>query len=67
MNKCGTCTNRDSDGYCQSDRLSEDYGQYRRTPEAKADALVYSYHEGGGFWVGPNFGCVHWASKGATV
>lgn len=64
MNKCGTCTNRDSRGYCQSDRLYEDDGQY--SPEAEVDALVYSYNEGGGFWVGPNFGCVHWAGKEAT-
>ena len=27
------------------------------------DAMRYSYHEGGTFWTGPDFGCVHHEEK----
>lgn len=42
-------------GFCQSQKLAEDIGQH------DADMLVYSYSEGGDFWTGPDFGCVHHA------
>lgn len=41
------CPKLTSDSY-----TSEEYG--------KDDALIYSYDEGGGFYVGDKFGCVHW-------
>lgn len=25
--------------------------------------MIYDYDEGGSFWVGPNFGCVHFKKK----
>jgi len=66
MNHCKTCkhwapapdtlngrTDAGAGGYCCSDKITENYGRYQR------DALVYEYNEGGEFWVGPEFGCVH--------
>jgi hypothetical protein len=41
-------------GICRSDKLIEDWGQGHG-----ADMLVYPYSEGGSFWTGPDFGCVH--------
>ena len=60
MNTCKTCQHRGADGYCNSEKLQEDMGW---TNEEKKDMLVYRYTEGGGFWVGENFGCVHHAQK----
>lgn len=55
---CGTCKHRDVDGRCRSDKLSE----YEHQKDAeKADMLIYDYSEGGGFWVGEQFGCIHHA------
>jgi hypothetical protein len=66
MNRCKTCErwepcaidpcNEDTraGGICRSDKLTEDWGQRRG-----ADMLVYAYSEGGSFWTGPDFGCVH--------
>jgi hypothetical protein len=28
-----------------------------------SDALNYEYDEGGGFFTGPDFGCVHWEGR----
>ena len=45
-------------GWCGNDsKIQEDYGEY------PLDGLSYSYLEGGSFWTGPNFGCVHWEAK----
>jgi hypothetical protein len=41
-------------GICRSSKLDEDQGQGHG-----ADMLVYRYSEGGQFWTGPEFGCVH--------
>lgn len=57
MNHCETCRWRDDKGFCRNEKLTEDEGQ---NGDWKDDALIYSYSEGGGFWVGPRFGCVHW-------
>lgn len=43
---------RISGGICTSKKLTED-------SDYAADSLVYSYDEGGSFWTGPEFGCVH--------
>lgn len=56
MKTCRTCKHRDERGDCNCEKLAEDHYQ---SEEAKADMLIYDYNEGGGFWVGPNFGCVH--------
>ena len=56
MGVCGTCKHRDADGRCQSDKLAEAWGQ---DDAEKADMLIYDYSEGGGFWVGERFGCIH--------
>lgn len=43
-----------SGGLCGSEKLTEDYGLGHG-----ADMLVYPFMEGGDFWTGPQFGCVH--------
>jgi len=53
---CGECKHRDSSGYCRCEKLDEDHGQRY---EQKADMLIYDHSEGGGFWVGEKFGCIH--------
>lgn len=63
MNTCKTCAHwraytgpgkQQVGGYCQSEKIIED-----REGRFEPDALVYSYCEGGRFWTGPEFGCVH--------
>lgn len=56
MSYCETCKYRDNDGRCQNEKLVEEWGQDANKRE---DMLIYDYSEGGGFWVGPRFGCVH--------
>lgn len=75
MNHCKTCkhwnTYKDefprslredghaSGGICKSDKLTEEYSFRYYTN----DRLVYPYSEGGYFWTGHNFGCVHHEEK----
>ncbi len=56
IGRCRSCKWRTSAGHCESDKLREDYGGKHD------DELIYSYVESGRFWVGPNFGCVHFAA-----
>lgn len=53
---CETCKHRNEAGYCTNSKLNEDIGQ---KDGEKLHMLIYDYSEGGGFWVGPTFGCVH--------
>ena len=69
MNHCKTCKHwtrvqekypdafksldENAGGICGSEKLTEDWGEHG------ADMLVYSYPEGGEFWTGLDFGCVH--------
>jgi hypothetical protein len=62
---CQTCKHRDAGGYCNSDKLQEDWGNC--TEDQKSDMLLYSFMESGRFWTGPNFGCIHHAEKGLTT
>lgn len=57
---CGTCHHRDRAGYCQSNKLIEKLDQ-SCLPDIneRADMLIYDYYEGGEFWVGERFGCIH--------
>ena len=59
---CASCISRGADRHCTSDRLVEEYSDN----DGRDDQLVYSYNESGGFQVGDNFGCIHWAPKGET-
>lgn len=52
---CSACRFRDEDGYCRSEKMWEE----GIAPDNRSDCVVYDYYEGGNFWVGPNFGCVH--------
>ena len=61
MKTCSTCVHRVGE-LCSHPKLQEYYGP----DDHEHDALVYSYNEGGTFWVGPNFGCVHHESKEVT-
>ncbi len=62
--RCKTCANRDEHGYCRSPKLAERLNQ-RDEDKESADMMLYDYYEGGGFWVGPEFGCVHHTEKEA--
>lgn len=64
MGLCKTCQYRNSDGYCTSEKLSEDYSQ---SDDKRADMLIYDYSEGGGFWVGERFGCIHHSDKQTLI
>jgi hypothetical protein len=57
IGRCKTCRLRTDDGYCTSPQIRED--ELGTVPKTD-DELVYDYYEDGRFWVGPNFGCVHW-------
>jgi len=60
IGKCKTCAFREND-YCMNEKLREDDNEtFHLTFEEKNDCLIYSYDDGGNFWVGENFGCVHW-------
>jgi hypothetical protein len=50
---CKDCDFR-KDEYCTHDKIMEDHGY-----DELVDQLIYDYNEGGGFKVGPLFGCVH--------
>lgn len=53
---CGKSDNKErrKGGHCMNEKkITEDYGRYG------PDMLVYPYIEGGDFWTGPEFGCVH--------
>ena len=52
---CETCM-FNVGGYCTNVKLNDGF---RFTDEESQDMLIYSYEEGGAFWVGPKFGCVH--------
>lgn len=46
-------------GICESDKLTEPTEQNAHM----ANTLTYAYDEGGSFWTGPEFGCVHWEER----
>jgi len=58
--RCGTCKHRSDSGLCTSGKMVE-YGDSDGC--CTDDMLVYPYNEGGSFWVGPYFGCVHHVPK----
>jgi len=65
--RCGTCKHRDVDGECQSQHLHErDHSEHPSEDECLVYSLVYPYYECGAFWVGENFGCVHWTARSDT-
>jgi len=57
--RCGRCKWRNHGGYCTCPKIYEKGLPPDGEAEKASDHLVYSYNEGGGFWVGENFGCVH--------
>ena len=57
MNYCETCKYRDERGRCTNKKLDDDFFY---SDEEAIDMLLYGYMEGGGFWVGKKFGCVHY-------
>ena len=62
MNKCKNCTFRNPDGFCGHEKIRELWGgdyMSEKEKEKYKDFLIYGYDEGGSFWVGPEFGCVH--------
>ena len=62
MKTCDTCKFRDAEfETCECPKIQEDWGQ-RKESDA-TDMMLYSYSEGGSFWVGPKFGCIHHEPK----
>jgi len=73
VNRCKTCKHWDRSPPWLTDRSTggcypgREVGGFCRSPHIyegecdafQPDALVYSYNEGGAFWTGPEFGCVH--------
>ena len=64
MKTCKTCIYRNGFGHCQSGKITEYYPGIPK--DEKARMLIYSYFEGGTFWVGEKFGCVHHQEKIAS-
>ena len=70
MNRCKDCRFRDEDGICNNPKITDtqrwhvDYDEDENEHKEKIkDMLLYSYDEGGSFFVGEEFGCVHWCKK----
>jgi hypothetical protein len=70
METCKTCKHwipysgkypKSPRGLCQSEKLTEDWWQ-----SYGADMLIYEFREGGVFWTGPDFGCVHHQAAAAN-
>ncbi len=61
---CGQCKYRVRE-LCICRKLSE--ANVYPPPVDESDMLIYSYNEGGGFWVGEKFGCVHGEQKIITA
>ena len=55
MKYCETCMYRVNE-LCLNEKINQ--GFYF-SDDVSQDMLIYSYAEGGAFWVGPKFGCVH--------
>lgn len=72
MNTCSTCAHwererptADGMAVCKSNYLTEPGGYFTDgggAPDVEIRGLRYSYDEGGAFYTGPEFGCVHWAT-----
>ena len=69
MGYCKDCKFRDAEDFqytnresgkrrCLSPKLTSD--SYNNPEYSADDSLIYAYDEGGGFYVGDLFGCVHW-------
>ncbi len=68
MKRCGSCKYRDENGHCvREDKIHEEEPSEDRRNQGMDvpanDHLIYSYYEGGSFWVGQSFGCVHHEEK----
>ena len=67
MNTCKTCVHHQIDdsriqvggARCVHPKLTEAGDDQSYTP----DSLTYDYDEGGGFWTGDEFGCIHHEEK----
>lgn len=58
IGRCKDCAWRDKGGCCTNDDKIREQDYDKRS--SSDDHLIYCYHESGSFWVGPEFGCVHW-------
>lgn len=67
MGYCKDCTFRNAENRkgnkssCVCPKLTDD--SYDSDEYNADDSLVYSYDEGGVFYVGDKFGCIHWMPK----
>lgn len=67
---CKDCEYRDKEGNCTHEKIREEFFVERWDDENpvnrevdRSDCLLYTYEEQGEFWVGPEFGCVHFEEK----
>jgi hypothetical protein len=58
--RCKTCKFINEEGECISGKMSDDVNWF---DEKGKDMVLYSYREGGSFFVGEDFGCVHHEEK----
>ena len=68
MKRCNTCKHWGGDGWDNPGKKSRQCTNSKKIGESydvdkESDNLVYGYDEGGRFWAGPAFGCVHHAKK----
>ena len=63
MGRCKTCTFYRG-GWCTNEeKIHENMSLHGEPYDVEEDHLVFEFFEGGGFLVGPKFGCIHHASK----
>jgi len=61
---CKNCSWRDATGHCNNtDKIFESDYYSLEKDKSKDDYLEYSFDESGGFYVGENFGCIHFKNK----
>jgi len=58
---CKDCKWRDEYGSCKNSKMIDE--NYDQGFGKNNDRLIYSYQVGGEFWVGANFGCIHFKKK----
>ena len=64
MNTCKTCICHGTRKYlggsnCTNHKMRENDRHVGVKKTFEKDALVYEYYEGGDFWTGEDFGCIH--------
>ena len=60
---CGACRFRNANGYCTSEYLRAE-ARIAYSPDEQRTRLLYEdAYQDGHFWVGEQFGCIHFAPQ----